>query len=99
MGDQTEEPESSAPHNSHANAELSTGTRSAESAIPRPARAPKREFPELASYQGRGRYPAHEKDRVDLPALEGLEPSGSAGSILSKATLLRLPESLKLTNP
>ena len=28
-----------------------------------------------------------------LPALEGLEPSGS---ILSKATLLRLPESVKL---
>ena len=34
-----------------------------------------------------------------LPALEGLEPSGSAGSSLSKATLPRLPETVnKQTN-
>ena len=31
-----------------------------------------------------------------LPALEGLEPAGSAGSILSNATLLQLPESVNL---
>ena len=54
MGDQTKEPKSSGSHNSHANAELSQGT-SPEERIP------------LAPYQGRGRYPAHEKDRVCLP--------------------------------
>ena len=31
-----------------------------------------------------------------LPALESLEPSGSVGSSLNKATLLRLPESVNL---
>ena len=31
-----------------------------------------------------------------LPALEGLGPSGSPGSILSEAALLRLPESVNL---
>ena len=42
--------------------------------------------------QGRGRYPAHEKDRICLP----LRPraSGSAGSILSRTMLLQLPESV-----
>ena len=60
-----------------------------------------RESPEeripLAPYQGRGRYPAHERGRVCLPLGPGA--SGSAGSTLSKAALLRLPESVnKHTN-
>ena len=45
MGDQTEEPKSSGPHDGHVNAELSKGTCSAESATLRPARALKSEFP------------------------------------------------------
>ena len=43
-----------------------------------PARAPKQQIP-LAPCKGRGRFPAHEEDRVCLP-------SGSVGSILGKAT-------------
>ena len=42
-----------------------------------PARAPKQQIP-LAPCKGRGRFPAHEEDRVCLP-------SGSVGSILGKA--------------
>ena len=43
-----------------------------------PARAPKQQIP-LAPCKGRGRFPAHEEDRLCLP-------SGSVGSILGKAT-------------
>ena len=43
-----------------------------------PARAPKQQIPR-APCKGRGRFPAHEEDRVCLP-------TGSAGSILGKAT-------------
>ena len=43
-----------------------------------PARAPKQQIP-LAPCKGRGRFPAHEEDRLCLP-------SGSAGSFLGKAT-------------
>ena len=43
-----------------------------------PARAPKQQIP-LAPCKGRGRFPAHEEDRVCLP-------SSSVGSILGKAT-------------
>ena len=43
-----------------------------------PARAPKQQIP-LAPCKGRGRFPAHEEDRLCLP-------SGSVGSILGKVT-------------
>ena len=43
-----------------------------------PARAPKQQIP-LAPCKGRGRFPAHEEDRLCLP-------SGSVGSFLGKAT-------------
>ena len=43
-----------------------------------PARAPKQQIP-LAPCKGRGRFPAHEEDRLCLP-------TGSVGSILGKAT-------------
>ena len=54
----------SPPHDSHANAELSTGT------------GPEGQLP-LAPYQGRGRYPAHKRGRVRLPlgALAGVRPA------------------------
>ena len=66
MGDQTEEPKSASPHTSHANAELSTGTCSAESAILRPVRALKSEFPWRPT-QGRGWYLVHKMDCACLP--------------------------------
>ena len=77
MGDQTKEPKSSGPHDSHANAELSKGTSSTESTILRPARALKSELPLRPSYQGRDRYPAHKRGRVCLPlrALMGIRPA------------------------
>ena len=61
MGDQTKEPKSSGPRDSHENAELSKGTGPEE-------RAP------LAPYQGRGQYLAHERGHVCLPlrALMGI---------------------------
>ena len=43
-----------------------------------PPRAPKQQIP-LAPCKGRGRFPAHEEERLCLP-------TGSAGSILGKAT-------------
>ena len=43
-----------------------------------PARAPKQQIP-LAPCKGRGRFPAHEEERLCLP-------TGSVGSILGKAT-------------
>ena len=43
-----------------------------------PARAPKQQIP-LAPCKGRGRFPAHEEDRLCLP-------TGSVGSFLGKAT-------------
>ena len=54
------------------------GTMIDRAASLQPARAPKQQIP-LAPCKGRGRFPAHEEDRVCLP-------SGSVGSILGKAT-------------
>ncbi len=67
MGDQTEEPKSSGPHNSHTNAELSK----AGHRIGRVRHSAARECPEARipwrPTQGRGRYPAHKKSHVCLP--------------------------------
>ena len=103
MGDQTNKPKSPAPRNSHENAEFSTGTRSADRVRYRPLYSAACESPEtripLAPNQGRGRYPAHEKGRACLPLqVGGLEPSGSAGSIPSKAMPSQLPEFVNQTN-
>ena len=54
------------------------GTMIDRAASLQPARAPKQQIP-LAPCKGRGRFPAHEEDRLCLP-------SGSVGSILGKAT-------------
>ena len=54
------------------------GTMIDRAASLQPARAPKQQIP-LAPCKGRGRFPAHEEDRLCLP-------SGSVGSFLGKAT-------------
>ena len=74
-----DKPKSSAPHNSHANAELSIGARSAGSAILRPARALRRDFPWRRTLGGVG----IRRTKGRLTALGGLERWGSAGSFLS----------------
>ena len=54
------------------------GTMIDRAASLQPARAPKQQIP-LAPCKGRGRFPAHEEERLCLP-------TGSVGSILGKAT-------------
>ena len=72
--------------------ELSKGTLSAESAILRPARALKREFPWRPTKGGVG---IRRTKRIASACLQRCSATlGSVGSILSKATLLRLPESM-----
>ena len=60
-----------------------------------PARALKREFPWRSTKGGVG-IRRTKRPRLPVPqaALEGLEPSGSVGSMLSKAAPPRLPESV-----
>ena len=96
-GDQTNEPKSSTSRNSHKNSELSTGLRSAKSAILRPARALECTRIPLAPYQREGSVSGARKGSR-LPVLEGLEPSGSAGSIRSKVMPSQLPESVNQTD-
>ena len=64
--------------NQQPNMPSGVGTMIDRAASLQPARAPKQQIP-LAPCKGRGRFPAHEEDRVCLP-------SGSVGSILGKAT-------------
>ena len=54
------------------------GTMIDRAASLQPARAPKQQIP-LAPCKGRGRFPAHEEERLCLP-------TGSVGPILGKAT-------------
>ena len=64
--------------NQQPNMPSGVGTMIDRAASLQPARAPKQQIP-LAPCKGRGRFPAHEEDRLCLP-------TGSVGSILGKAT-------------
>ena len=64
--------------NQQPNMPSGVGTMIDRAASLQPARAPKQQIP-LAPCKGRGRFPAHEEDRLCLP-------SGSVGSFLGKAT-------------
>ena len=64
--------------NQQPNMPSGVGTMIDRAASLQPARAPKQQIP-LAPGKGRGRFPAHEEDRLCLP-------TGSVGSFLGKVT-------------